>query len=91
MALSQPDLEGTVYGLIPGRQYRVVKLFTDFYGNLFQPGELLRFKERHFLPYHGGHTLIFVERSLYLQEDTNRGILENFSEYLAETRPSSLR
>jgi hypothetical protein len=77
-----PKLEGTVYGLEPGCAYRVMKSFTDYYGNSFQRGELLHFKERHFLPYDGGHTIMFVERALYLQEDQNREILENFSEYI---------
>jgi len=80
----RPDLNGTVYGMISGREYRVMKSFTDYYGNSFQRNELLRFKERHFLPYDGGHTIIFDERSLYLQEDRNQEILENFSEYIAQ-------
>jgi hypothetical protein len=83
--LSASGLEGTVSGMIPGRQYRVVKSFTDHYGNSFEQNELLRFKERHFLPYHGGHTIVFDERSLYLQEESNREILENFSEYILQT------
>ena len=57
--------------------------FKDCYGNQFQQGEVLRFKERHYLPYHGGHTLVFEGRSLYLQETENAAILGNFSEYLA--------
>ncbi|MFL7869324.1 MAG: DUF3601 domain-containing protein [Anaerolineales bacterium] len=71
-----------MYGLIPGRQYQVIQPFTDFYGNAFEGGEILRFRERHFLPYDGGHTLVFDERSLYLQEEKNQDILENFSEYI---------
>ncbi len=74
---------GTVYGLVPGSVYRVMQPFTDHYGNSFAQDELLRFKERHFLPYHGGHTVIFEERTLYLQEDDNRDILDNFSAYIA--------
>jgi len=46
-------------------------------------GEHLRFKERHFLPYHGGHTIVFDQRPLYLQEEANASILENFSDYIA--------
>ena len=76
------ELEGTVYGLIPGRQYRVIKPFIDYRGNTFERDELLRFKERHFLPYDDGHTVIFEERNLFLQEQTNQTILENFSEYI---------
>lgn len=82
---SQPDpnLQGTVYGMIPEREYEVVKSFTDHYGNEFKQGERLRFKQRHFLPYHGGHTIVFEGRTLYLQEDQNSEILDDFSEYIA--------
>lgn len=76
------DQIGTVYGLIPGRKYKVLKSFTDFYGNGFEQNEILEFKTRHFLPYHGGHTILFEEKALYLQEDANKEILDNFSEYI---------
>jgi len=78
-----PDLEGTVYGMMPEREYQVMRSFKDHYGNSFEQGEILRFKQRHFLPYHGGHTIVFDGRPLYLQEDQNREILDNFSEYIA--------
>ena len=78
-----PNLEGTVYGMLPDREYRIVKSFTDHYGNEFERGERLRFKQRHFLPYHGGHTIVFEGKTLYLQEDQNSEILDNFSEYIA--------
>jgi hypothetical protein len=81
--MPDPALEGTVYGMRPGHEYEVMKSFTDHYGNLFEQGERLRFQQRHFLPYHGGHTIVFDGRTLYLQEDQNREILDNFSEYLA--------
>ncbi len=81
---ARPDLKGTIYGLLPGRQYRVMQQFIDFYGNSFKQDELLKFKERHFLPYDGGHTVMFNERMLYLQEDKNKEILEKFSEYIAQ-------
>ncbi|MBI5952506.1 MAG: DUF3601 domain-containing protein [Chloroflexi bacterium] len=80
----RPDLEGTVYGMASGSQYQVIKSFVDFYGNTFEQGEVLRFKERHFVPYHGGHTIVFDERSLYLQEDESKEILENFSGYIVK-------
>jgi hypothetical protein len=76
------DLPGTVYGLIPGAEYRVVQSFSDFYGGKFIQGEFLRFKERHFLPYHGGHTIVFEQKSLFLQEDESAEILDNFSNYI---------
>src|SRR5262245_33823175 len=78
----QGELAGTVYGLVAGAEYRVIQSFTDYYGNQFQRGELLRFKERHFLPYHGGHTIVFDQRPLYLQETENVAIVDNFSDYI---------
>jgi len=88
-------LKGTVYGLIQGAEYQVMQNFIDYYKNEFQQGELLRFKERHFLPYHGGHTIVFEQRPLYLQEEENAAILSNFSEYIAlklpETRQQNVR
>lgn len=76
------DLAGTVYGLVSGAEYRVVQSFRDHYSNQFERGEILRFKERHFLPYHGGHTIVFDTRSLYLQESENEELLANFSNYI---------
>jgi len=82
-AQADPSLEGTVYGLEPGAEYRVVQTFSDFYDGEFTRGERLRFKRRNFLPYHGGHTIEFDERTLYLQEDANREILSDFRRYIA--------
>ncbi|MFN8441935.1 MAG: DUF3601 domain-containing protein [Caldilineaceae bacterium] len=78
---SHPNAQESVYGLTPGHCYQVIQSFTDYYGNRFEQGEILRFKQRHFLPYDGGHTIVFEERSLYLQEETNQEILERFAEY----------
>ncbi|HKA21547.1 MAG TPA: DUF3601 domain-containing protein [Blastocatellia bacterium] len=78
----QEELAGTIYGLIPGAAYRVIQSFTDYYGNNFQQGELLHFRERHFLPYHGGHTIVFEGKPLYLQENENEELIANFSDYI---------
>ena len=75
-------MEGSVYVLKPGRQYLVIQTFSDFYWNVFERGKILRFRERHFLPYDGGHTIVFEERSLYLQEEKNQDILENSPDYI---------
>jgi len=82
--LSQQNLEGTIYGLTAECRYQIVKSFTDYYNNSFKEGDILHFRERHFLPYHGGHTIIFEEQSLYLQENLNAEILDNFSEYIVK-------
>ncbi len=80
---SEPNLPGTVYGMISERQYQVMKTFVDLYGNRFEKGQRLRFKERHYLPYHGGHTIVFDEQTLYLQDEQDSEILDHFSEYIA--------
>ena len=63
-------------------QYRVLQDFVDFYQNQFRQGELLTFVESHFLPYHGGYTVVFQERTLYLQEEVNSDILGSLGDYL---------
>lgn len=86
----RPDQVGTIYGLVPGAEYRVVQSFTDYYGNSFEKGEILRFKSRNFLPYEGGHTIFFEGRAMYLQEERNSDILDHFSDYLtAATTPKT--
>ena len=85
MMLSTPSSQsqpGNIGALIPAHQYRVIKSFIDYYGNAFEQDQLLRFKECRFLPYHGGYTIVFDERCLYLQEEENRDILEHFSLYI---------
>ena len=72
-----------IYTLEKGATYVVTRTFTDCYGNVFSPGELLTYVERHFLPYHGGHTIVFKERSVYLQEDENQDIIDSFGVYLS--------
>ena len=72
--------------MIPGSQYQVIRSFTDYYGNSFEQREILRFKQRYFLPYEGGHTIVFEERSLYLQEEKNQEIVEHFSDYIVQIR-----
>ncbi len=53
-----------IYRLEKDAAYIVSRSFTDFYGNMFAPGEILTYVERHFLPYHGGHTIVFRERKI---------------------------
>ena len=72
-----------IYTLEKGAAYLVIRGFTDFRGNVFSPGEALTYAGRHFLPYHGGHTIVFEERALYLQEEENREVIDSFAEYLS--------
>lgn len=88
MSIPQPDPEATLYGLTPGGLYRIVLPFMDYYTNVFAPGEILRFVRRHFLPYEGGHTLVFEERAMYLQETQQRHIIDQFSAYIARIDPA---
>jgi len=71
-----------LYTLEPGVVYRVTKPFLDYYQNCFAAGETLTFVERHFLPYHGGHTIVFKEKSLYLQEDENAQFISTIDQYI---------
>lgn len=84
MPSPQPDSEDHVSRLAPGSAYRIMQSFTDYYGTRFHQGEVLCFKEHHFLPYHGGHTIVFDERSVYLQEEANADILAHFSSYMVK-------
>jgi hypothetical protein len=70
-----------IYTLEKDAAYIVSRGFTDFYGNVFAPGEILTYVERHFLPYHGGHTIVFRERNLYFQEEENKDIIDSFADY----------
>lgn len=81
-SFAAPMIELTIYILQPGHCYEVKQTFQDYYGNTFTAGERLTFQQRHFLPYDGGHTVMFVEKTLYLQEEVNRAILDGFSDYL---------
>jgi hypothetical protein len=77
----------TVHSLAPGHRYGVAMAFADHGGNAYHPGEELRFVERHFVAYYGGHTLVFArpdgrEQRMYLQEDDERSILDNLDAYL---------
>jgi hypothetical protein len=71
-----------LHSLQKGSQYRVLQDFADFYHNQFKQSEILTFTELHFLPYHGGYTVVFRERPLYLQEEQNSNILGSLAEYL---------
>ena len=77
-----PTQELSIYTLQPGACYVIKQSFVDCFGNHFEQGQRLTFRKRHFLPYHGGHTIVFEERSLYLQEDQNRSIIDDFSRYI---------
>jgi len=74
----------TVHGLVPGRTYRVARPMRDHHGGEFVVGETLVFVEKHFLPYEDGHTIVFQQRRMYLQDGTNDDILDDFDAYLVE-------
>ena len=72
----------SVFNLEPGVVYEVVKPFADYYRNQFSVGEKLTYVERNYVPYHGGHTVVFRERKLYLQDDENADLIDSLGEYL---------
>ncbi|MFO0985446.1 MAG: DUF3601 domain-containing protein [Planctomycetota bacterium] len=65
--------------------YEVVQGFTDHHGSAVAEGTRLTFVQREFLPYHGGHTLTFHERTIYLQEDDE--VCRQFERYFAVAKP----
>ena len=80
----------TVWRLSKGDAIRIVKSFRDYYGNEFREGTVLHFVERHYLPYHHGHTVRFAEATIYLCDDDDTGaIVENRGDeyFVAATLP----
>ena len=78
------DQPSNIHVMKKSARYRVRRSFKDFYQNEFQQDEILTFVEYHFLPYHGGYTVVFQERNLYLQEDENAAILNSFNTYFQQ-------
>ena len=76
------DSPNSIHELKKAARYRVHRDFIDFYNHQFRQGELLTFLEYHFLPYHGGYTIVFQEKNLYLQEEENTNILDALGDYL---------
>lgn len=73
----------SVYALEPGVVYVVIKPLVDYHKGEFKIGELLTYQGHSFLPYHGGYTIFFREKAMYLQENDHAEILFGMSEYLA--------
>lgn len=74
----------SIYQLKEAAQYRVCRSFNDFYQGAFREGEVLTFVKFHFLPYHGGYTVVFREKTLYLQEEANADILDAFGSFFRQ-------
>jgi len=72
---------GGVNDLRKGRRYVVARGFTDCHGGRFEAGERLTFRRHDYLPYHGGHTLVFDERTVYLQDEENADVLSGIWTY----------
>lgn len=75
------DFISDIHQLKKSARYQICRSFTDYYKNEFREGEVLTFIEYHFLPYHGGYTVVFEEKNLYLHEQENAGILDSLSTY----------
>jgi hypothetical protein len=73
---------GTIHELKPGCLYRVRQDFTDFYGGVSKAGIVLTFQNFDFLPYHGGYTVNFGEKTIYFQEEANASIVQDLWSYL---------
>jgi hypothetical protein len=67
---NEPEMPSlTVWDFTPGMIFRINRTFKDCYGQELQEGEVLHFLERDYLPYHGGHTLKFAEKTIYLSDN----------------------
>jgi hypothetical protein len=71
--------------LQPQHRYRVIQPFRDYYGGTFEAGAILTFIEQHFVPYHGGTTIVFKETRMYLQDEANAQLMADFDAYVEET------
>lgn len=71
--------------LQPQHRYRVIQSFRDYYGGTFEAGAILTFVEQHFIPYHGGMTIVFKETKMYLQDEENAQLIADFDVYVEET------
>lgn len=69
----------TVWDFRPGMLIRVKQGFRDFDGQEIAEGETLRFREKTFFHYDGGHTLYFEEKTIRLAEivPENVPVIEN--------------
>ena len=76
------DQPSDIHQLKRSARYQVCRSFIDYYKNEFHEGEVLTYVEYHFLPYHGGYTVVFKEKSLYLHEEENVDVLNSFGAYL---------
>lgn len=59
----------------------------DYHNGHFAEGTVLTFENVNFVPYHGGYTVCFAERKLYLQEYENAGILQSMWDYFEPASP----
>ena len=84
--LGRTAANGTVGDLRAGRRYVVIQSFTDYHGGRFEAGERLTFKRHDYLPYHGGTTVEFEERTVYLQDEENADVLTRIWAYVEPDR-----
>jgi Domain of unknown function (DUF3601) len=80
----------TAADLVPGRTYRVIRIFIDYDGTVHPIDESWRFVKKSFLPYEDGLSL-FVEKNqqtvlfrLQWREESQGQIIDNFSDFVAE-------
>lgn len=74
--------------LISGKNYKVIKSFTDYDKQLHQIGEAWTYIGTNFVPYHDGLTLHVSQNGVeiayrFLWNETGQAeIIENFSDYV---------
>ena len=76
--------------LVPGKQYIVVRSFTDYDGLIHEIGESWTYQGTNFLPYEDGLTLHVLHNNnpivyrLQWRRDAQAEIIENFREYVEQ-------
>ncbi len=81
-AVAPTKTKSTEFELEADKQYIVKKPIVDFYGNTFTPGTVLTY-EKSYPPYHGLHTLLFAETTLYLHEEGHADIFADWARFIA--------
>lgn len=81
-AVAPAKTKPTHLALEADKTYIVKKPIVDFYSNTFTPGTMLTY-ERSYPPYHGLHTLLFAEATLYLHEENHADIFAEWARFIA--------
>jgi hypothetical protein len=86
--------KGPFKHLIPGKQYKVARIFLDYDGKPYEVGDTYTFLGTSFLPYDDGLTLYFsqaldkVTVRLQWREVAQKDIIDNLKDYFVKVERS---